>query len=401
MRLAFTFSYLLSAAAALAANDIAGVVVDAASKPVAGAHVYVYTATPKAGVSAFCPYCYRDCGKHQEVGAKGEFRIDDLDTTLLFDVLAVADGYEPAFARRTDPAKGPITIRLAPRSLADVERLITGVVVDPDGKPVVGAIVEPNGYHMARGIAYGSFPGVERLSITDGKGAFALRIPASDGKLDVRVTARGFAPHIDRALTTGVSRTIHVAEGPSIAGHLTKNGKPVAGARVAFVQRDRRSSHYLGRFEVGTNEQGLFSMLNLGPDESYIVYTPMEGAEGGLAEPKIVDVGSGKKPVDAGAPAVTPGRRVTGQVIIPLGVKIPPHSRVLYSTDLAGDSRNVELRDDGTFVFDGVSKEAAHLVFRLPGVKLSIRSTRFDQGGSVPVSSGVDVAGVQMVFDCE
>lgn len=401
MRLAIALSCLLTATAALAAVDITGVVVDGASKPVAAAHVYVYTATPKAGVSAFCPYCYRDCGKQEEVDEKGAFRIEDLDTTLLFDVLAVADGYEPAFARRIDPAKGPITITLRPRSTADADRMITGVVVGAEGKPVVGAVVEPNGYHLARGIAYGKYPGVEKLSITDGKGAFALRIPARGGKLDVRVTARAFAPRIERELVAGVSRTIRVAEGPALTGHLTKNGKPVAGVRIAVVQRDRSSRNYLGRFEVGTNERGLFSMLNLGPDESYVVYAPMEGVDGGVVEPKIVNVGSGKATVDAGTLTVVRGRRVAGKVIVPLGMSIPPHSRMLFSTALAADWRSVELRDDGSFVFDAVSKDAASLTLQLPGLKLSPRSTRTDESGDVPLPPNVDVNDVQVIFDCD
>ncbi|HXH41457.1 MAG TPA: carboxypeptidase-like regulatory domain-containing protein, partial [Thermoanaerobaculia bacterium] len=118
-RLATALSILLSVAAAHAATDLTGIVVDANSLPIAAAHVYVYRAHPKSGVSAVCLSCYRDCGKHVQVDAKGSFVLKNLDPTLLFDVLAVADGYEPAFAKRVDPISGPVSIKLSPRSAAD------------------------------------------------------------------------------------------------------------------------------------------------------------------------------------------------------------------------------------------------------------------------------------------
>ena len=115
--------FLLLTIRAASASDLTGVVVDAGRKPLPGATVYIYTAFPKVGVSALCPSCYRDCGKHTSVDAAGGFHLDGLDPSLRFDLLAVADGYEPAFAHHTDPAKGPVTIELRPRSLADTDRL--------------------------------------------------------------------------------------------------------------------------------------------------------------------------------------------------------------------------------------------------------------------------------------
>src|SRR5688500_8036309 len=116
---------LLLLAIPASANGLNGVVVDSSSNPVAGAHVYVYTAVPRVGVSALCPSCYRDCGKHETVDGSGSFRLKELDPSLVFDLLAVADGYEPAFARRVDPRSGTVTITLTPRSVADADRLIT------------------------------------------------------------------------------------------------------------------------------------------------------------------------------------------------------------------------------------------------------------------------------------
>ena len=395
-RLLTLFLLLSSATAALAANDLTGVVVDAASKPLPGAHVYIYTAMPKEGFSPLCPYCYRDCGKQEAVSKKGSFKIKSLDKSLLFNVLAVADGFEPAFARDVDPAHGPVTIRLEPRSAADADRLITGTVVDPKGKPVVGALVESNGYHMDRGVGFG-MPGVEKLSITDGKGAFALRIPSPTALLDVRVTARSYAPMIERLLVPGEPRTIHVAEGAAVTGTLVKDGKPVPRARVAFVQRNRASDGYLGRFEIGTNERGQFVMPDLGPNQTYVVYSPMEGLAGGVVEAKIVEVKDPKSTTDAGTLAVVPGRRVAGKVVVPEGMTIPPHSKILLVSNTADDRRNVEIDDDGSYVFQPVPQEKARIIARLPGLTDGRRAPGRPAFTNVPAKGDVDNLEIVMV----
>jgi hypothetical protein len=373
------FSFLLTVTAASASNDLTGVVVDASTRPLSGATVYVYTASPRIGVSAFCPSCYRDCGKHAPVDGAGKFRLKALDPTLRFDLLAVADGFEPSFTRHIDPMGGPVTIKLTPRSISDADRLITGIVVDSHGKPVVGASVTPNGYRIGLRIGYGNIPGIDKLSLTNAKGEFALRIPAADAKLDVLVTARGLAPHIARMLAPGQSlgqapgqsQTIPLTEGATITGHVMRDGKPVAGARVGFIQKNRASSDFLGRFEIGTNGDGLFVMTNMGPNQTYMVYTPMEGLSGGVTEPGIANLGDDKTSSDAGTLMVRPGRRIAGRVVVPEGASIPPHTQITLACDLSGDGRSVEVHGDGTFSFDGVPKGAAELAIRIPGLKLS------------------------------
>jgi hypothetical protein len=390
------FSFLLTVTAAWASNDLTGVVVDASTRPLFGATVYVYTASPKIGVSAFCPSCYRDCGKHAPVDGAGQFRLKALDPTLRFDLLAVADGFEPSFTRHIDPMGGPVTIKLTPRSISDADRLITGIVVDSHGRPVVGASVTPSGYRIGLRIGYGNIPGIDKLSLTNAKGEFALRIPAADAKLDVLVTARGLAPHIERMLAPGQSRTIPLIEGASITGHVMRDGKPVASARVGFIQKNRASSDFLGRFEIGTNGAGLFVMTNMGPNQTYMVYTPMGGLFGGVTEPGIVNVGDDKTSTDAGTLVVRPGRRIAGRVVVPEGASIPPHTQITLECDLSGDGRSVEVRGDGTFSFDGVPKGGAELAIRIPGLKLVPSPPDADD---VVLASEGDVTDVRVVFE--
>jgi Tol biopolymer transport system component len=395
-RVGIALSFLLTITAASASNDLTGIVVDASTKPLSGATVYVYTAFPKVGVSAFCPSCYRDCGKHVSANRAGQFHLKALDPTLRFDLLAVADGYEPSFVNHIDPMGGPVTIKLTPRSIADADRLITGTVVDPHGKPVVGATVAPNGYRVENRVTYGSIPGIDKLSFTNAKGAFALRIPAADAKLDVLVTARSLAPHIERMLTPGQSRTIPLIVGSTITGHVMRDGKPLAGARVGFVQSNRASSDFLGRFEIGTNDDGLFVMTNMGPNLTYTVYTPMEALSRGVADPKTVNVGQDKTSTDAGTLVAGPGRRIAGRIVVPESASIPPHTQIMVLADQGADARSVEVRDDGTFSFDGVPKGDAELAIRIPGLKL-LPSPPDAYGVALPTEG--DVTDAHVVFE--
>jgi hypothetical protein len=372
-RLAVALSLLLTLNAA-ASNDLSGVVVDAESKPVANAHVYVYSAAPKTGLGAICPTCYRDCGKHEPVDASGAFRLGALDPTLLFDVLAVADGYEPTFAKKVDPVSGAVTIKLTPRSLADADHLITGTVVDYEGKPVLGAIVEPNGYRSARGTGFGNIPGLDKLSITNAKGEFALRIPDASGKLDVRATGRSLAPRIERMFVPGQPRKIALTPGAGISGRVLRDGKPLAGVPVHIVQENRASTNFLGQFEIATNEDGFFVLTYLGPDETYVVSMPVEG--GGVVEPKVVKVGADDSTTDAGTFPVVRGRRIAGTVVLPAGQSVPPKTLIGFSS--SGSGYTSEVAPDGRFAFDEVPHGSGSLSLFLGEVTVSPESSWFD-----------------------
>ncbi|HEX7420893.1 MAG TPA: carboxypeptidase regulatory-like domain-containing protein [Thermoanaerobaculia bacterium] len=306
-RIAIALSLFVTLSAAQAATDLAGVVVDSHAKPIANAQVFVYTAFPRVGISSTCPYCYRDCGKHQAVDASGAYNLTGVDPTLVFDVLAIAEGYAPAFVRRVDPAKGPASITLASREATAPRLLISGVVLDPDGKTVVGASVTPHAYRTVEKMpngnfrgstAFGEIAGVDKLSITNAKGEFVLAVNDPQAKLDVLVTARSFAPHIEWRLIPGQpSHAIQLSEGATLTGHVVKDGKPLPGAQVVLVQQDHSSERWLGKLDIATNENGLFVLSNVAPHVTYVVTATSDGAS---SAKQPVTVGDDKTNVDAG-----------------------------------------------------------------------------------------------------
>lgn len=139
---------MLSTAAPTGRPTLSGFVRSAEGKPIQGALVFISTARPRQGTSTTCPSCYLDCRKRVTSGADGGFAIASLDPSLLFQVGAAGEGYVATFARDVDPSAGPLSLSLAPEPAtpSNPRQLVRGRIVDPDGRPVVGALVDPIGY---------------------------------------------------------------------------------------------------------------------------------------------------------------------------------------------------------------------------------------------------------------
>ena len=97
--------------------DLVGRIVTSGDRPLAGAHVLIDSAAVRQGTSPLCPSCYADCRKSAETDKEGHFRIASVDPELIFNVLVVADGFQPTIARKADTAKGPLKVVLSPLEL--------------------------------------------------------------------------------------------------------------------------------------------------------------------------------------------------------------------------------------------------------------------------------------------
>src|SRR5260221_10879149 len=75
---------------------LASVVRDDSANPVARAHVFILSAKPYDQTKAYCPTCYPECGRRSITNAQGQFLFEDLNPKLLYSLLIVADGFEPA-----------------------------------------------------------------------------------------------------------------------------------------------------------------------------------------------------------------------------------------------------------------------------------------------------------------
>lgn len=371
-------SLLCAAAPAAAAEqqpDLTGKVSTADGKPLAGATAYVYTAGVKTGTSPFCPSCYADCGKTATSGADGSFRIPSLSPELRFNLLFVAEGYKPAFVNKVDPAVGPIEARLQPVSAAalDPSRVLKGRVLGPDGKPVVGASVEPFGCKTEARRWWGSMPGVDPLSITNARGEFLITSREPFLGLDVKVFARGLGPRVFNLLSPGAAgHELKLGTGATVTGRLTKDGKPLAGVNVGMVQKDRGTENFTGHLTIGTDADGRFMFSNVAPPGEWVVYGKMEdlAAQGSVAA-EVVEVGPDDTTSDAGEFTVGPAHTVSGRVVLSDGKPVPPRTRLILSRDRAWDSQSVILDEQGRFTLRGVPPELVSISVRVHGYRIS------------------------------
>ena len=112
--------------------DLAGRVLTAGDKPVAGAHVMIDSAAVRQGTSPLCPSCYADCRKRAETDQDGQFRIASVDPELLFNVLVVAEASGRRSPRRLTPQRDQLTSSsLRSTRQARPQAHLARVVLDP------------------------------------------------------------------------------------------------------------------------------------------------------------------------------------------------------------------------------------------------------------------------------
>jgi hypothetical protein len=364
-----------------AGPDLDGRVVDGSGLPVAGARVLIDSAAVRRGTSPICPSCYLDCRKSAETDRDGRFRIASVDPELLFNVLVVADGFRPTFAMKSDPAKSPIAISLAPFDPGKFapKCILRGVVLDPDGKPLVGARVTPQGFSTEAFSGFG--PDIfDPVAVTNLQGEFVLTSKSPIHHADLRVEGNGVAPRIVPGLKPERNpQSIKATRGATLTGRLVRDGKPVAGVSVGLVQASRNSQSFLGDASIGTGPDGRFTFLNVHPDEDYFLYGVMGSfQDGGAVAAVPIRVGGEDSTKDAGDLPVVPGHRVRGRVLLSDGKAIPPKTRLMLSREDAWDFQRVELDPEGRFEVSGLPTERYSLNIRLKGYKMSSKNHSID-----------------------
>ena len=374
-------SALVFLAATLAAvsdrADLTGRVLDVSGKPVRGARVSIHTAGARVGVNPFCPSCYADCAKSADTGDDGGFLIRSLDSSLIFRVLIVGEGFEPSFVGKVDPFKGPIEATLRPIDLKRLEprRFIRGRVVDPEGSPVAGAEVTPIEFKTEA--HWGFAPDiVDPVAVTNLRGEFVLTSRSPAEYISVKIIARGLAPRRFDKLSPEVPiHELRLGRGVSVTGHVSREGKSLPGTVVGLVQVSRRSDTFLGATEISTDESGRFLFSNVAPNDRYYVYGIMSSLKVSGSLPAVeLKAGGDGTTTDVGELEVVPGHRLAGRIVLSDGKPIPPHTRILVSREQAWDSQLAELDERGRFVVEGLPTEEYSVSSFIKGYRLSAKN---------------------------
>jgi protocatechuate 3,4-dioxygenase beta subunit len=262
---------------------ISGTVHDAEGRPVVGATVQIHSADVRGGTNLFCPTCYADCGKRAKTDKEGHFAIKSLDPTLVFRLLVIAEGYEPKAVAKVDPQTvGRIDTRLTPREMpSDPACIVRGVVIDPTGKPAIGALVEPYGCKAGERHWYGSMPGVDPMTLTDDAGKFAIVCAKPVEGLDLLVRAEGALRANFVLVSSGEEEhRLTLQTGTTVEGRVVKDRQGVSKVTVGLVQVKRSLERHLGSWTIRTDSDGRFSLPNLPADEDLLVYGLIDSLQG-------------------------------------------------------------------------------------------------------------------------
>ena len=251
-------------------------------------------------------------------------------------VLAVAEGYAPAFERKTldspESEDGP-TLALEPAAA------VSGTVVDSEGRPVAGVDVTAEALDATMTARYPSFRLDAPSARSTRAGRFFLSGLSPAASYALRLRKPGYAParHQVDALRAFESRSglrIVLDSGVTGVGRVVDGAEaPVAGAEVRLVPVEagdmrrvffrarlaRRGGDEDGPTPAVTDSEGRFRLPNLAPGRYH-----MEVEAAGFAPAAVpgLAIPAEAGETDLGTVVLAPGVRVEGAVRDPQGAAV-------------------------------------------------------------------------------
>ncbi|MBL9166850.1 MAG: hypothetical protein JNN07_03850 [Verrucomicrobiales bacterium] len=361
--------------------DVRGLVTGADGDFIEGAAVYVFTAQPKDGKSIVCPSCYPDCAKHTQTDTSGKFVLSGLDSDLDFRLLVVAKGHLPRYIRNVDPEAGSVEASLKPITFPKAlpEHRIVGKLLDPEGKPLAGAIVEVEGarygqysYTSAKNLA-------DPIAATDAHGEFLFTCKSDLKGLLVTLKPRGLARE-KMWLDVGKSYLIPVKTGVTVTGRLLNGQRPMSELTLDMSTQERSMENYLANLEIATDEEGRFKLEHVPARRSFWITTQMKEviSLGATLAPHAFVTGDNGSTVDLGDLAMRPSLSISGKVVMSDGKPIPEKTRLSFSLEDSNDSAQVTIEEEGDFEIRGIPPGRASLWLRIPGYRLSAKNPNKD-----------------------
>ncbi|MEJ7594035.1 MAG: carboxypeptidase-like regulatory domain-containing protein [Planctomycetaceae bacterium] len=344
--------------------SIMGKVTDPDGKPLPGVRVDISTAAPKVGRGIFCPSCYLDCGKWSKTDDAGQFKLEKLDVKLKFRLVIAAPGRKTQQTELIEPSETPVNIVLHPLpDDIDPKRVVSGVVKNEQGVPVVGAFVEPYGAKTGVKRWWGQVDGVEP-TVTDEKGQFAMLLPADFLALDIEVTGNGFSGLQVILLEPGAAPVdLEVKEGARVTGHLVHRGQSVANMTIAVVQLNRSAGDgiFIAAVSAVTDNEGAFEFRNLPPAQQYCIYSVVGDAKR-TASDHILTVKKFNVPEsgmtrDVGNLEVSDPISIRGHVERIDGKPLPENLTLSLGREPAWDLIEIPVASDGSFEAAGLPPE--------------------------------------------
>jgi len=307
------------------AAAVEGAVVDGDGRAIAGAEVTLEERRAPGGMMRIEIGASRAAPRARS-DARGRFRIASIDPSKSWNLRGSAEGF--AAAEQAVGALEPYRTKGGMRLALSRGRSIVGSVVDGDEAAIPGALVRatkasaPEGMRMIRVVGGGAdAPPIEATTGDDGR--FVVRgLP--DGKLDVEVRRRGYAPRKLPSIEVGARAEavdlgpIVLAPGEMLQGHVRERaGAPIEGAEI-FVREATAGPVFLAAPLAGDTARepdavadaaGFFSIPDLSAERRYTIEARRRGyVEGGIPSVELPRL----EPLDV---VLEPASDITGRVV--------------------------------------------------------------------------------------
>jgi hypothetical protein len=338
-----------------------------------------------------------------QTDSRGNFKIESLDPKWLYFGYVMAPGCKLQQFNQVDLAAGPLNVSLEAVDSTNVppDRVIHGRVVDANGNPVSGALIDIEGTTRN---GQGTWPGydIDYFSVSDDAGNFVVygKTPfaAADGKVEATGYAEAsFEQWPSDAINQEWSRTgslpkglfgfakplhqITLIKGASLQGRLLHDGRPVANAEIRLNRCGAGSDCWFWYGAVLTDDQGRFSFANLPPNQSWSVCGSWDlSVKAGVVPQTDVKIGENGSTNDIGDLNLKSVSEVTGRIHLSNGKPIPANSHYFLSDAAMGNSLQSSVGSDGSFQFAAVPGDKVSIYLRISGCQLTPRDGMLKSG---------------------
>jgi RNA polymerase sigma-70 factor (ECF subfamily) len=237
---------------------------------------------------------------------------------------------------------------------------VKGKVVGPDGKPVVGATLQPRTVVVRqKGIKTGADGGFEFVAERILIDHFALSVEAP-----------GLASKVFTLSATGVvPEPLKLGVGAVVTGRVLRDGKPVAGASMGLRQSSRGMDEYLGELRAKTDDQGRFHFDHAFADQEFSAYAVTGSlANHGVITPRVFRTAGDGTAIDLGEFEVKRSRRLAGRVVFSDGKAVPQRTQVLASCELASGLLRAKVGAQGRFEILGLPESEVSVSVQFPQI---------------------------------
>lgn len=296
-------------------------------------------------------------------------------------MLVAAPGHHPTIASKVDPAEKLLEVALRPVSKDHPpKRMMTGRVVDEEGKPVLGASVWITGASKDGMVWIGQVKNVDKVAFTDESGSFLLTSTEDYDQWELAVHARGFAEtEVDHLDTGDHQHEIRMSAGVLLTGQVVRDGQPVPHhvVSISFGMRSPRAVEEAQRKKglpintqmqgsnerkIATDANGRFEFVNTIPMAGWYIHSdssndPAQGA----FETEEIETGESGTTRDLGLFVLKPTCRLAGRVIMQDGGPVPPELRLFASLDFGRGHWQAAVRPDGAFEFPALPQDQIQL----------------------------------------